>query len=383
MALWQLAILASLVPIVIAGLLLLRLPRIARRGLFFGAYVGAAWVPDERARTIERSWRRGMLACIAATVVVGMLFALAPGSRLSFRSGQIVFLTALLTCLLVLFGGATACIMRACRAAQGLAVPQSPPPGAASLVPTSRRTLLPALALGFCLLVGLACLAYGWACYDHLPERWVLHRNVMGEPDHWIRRSPVTVMGPPMMALCLPSWFAACGWLISSAKRGLRLGDDRGISARAQDRFRIAQARLFAGLSILFSVELAVCSLGFIDKGLGRCLVPPVAAGIAVWSIPVYLLAGVVYIGVRIGQGGSKLETPVAGMPLANGLADNTKWKLGSYFNPSDPSLFVEDRFGLWFTPNWGNPKAAAFFGGGIALLLALIVGFCVAVFAE
>jgi uncharacterized membrane protein len=130
-------------------------------------------------------------------------------------------------------------------------------------------------------------------------------------------------------------------------------------------------------------VELAVAWLRLMDKGLGRSWIPPIAVDVAVWAIPAYLLAGVVYIGVRIGQGGSKLETPVAGMPLANGLADNTKWKLGSYFNPSDPSLFVEDRFGLWYAPNWGNPKAAAFFGGGIALLLALIVGFCVAVFAE
>jgi uncharacterized membrane protein len=233
MALWQLGILGSLVPMVIAGLLLLRLPGVTRHGLFFGAYVGSDWVPDDRARAIERSWRRGMLACVAATVVVGVVFALAPGSRLSFRSGHIVLPAGLLTCLLVLFGGVTVCSMRACRAAQALAPPQSLPPAAAILAPASRRTVIPALALGFCALVGLACLAYGWASYDHLPERLVMHRTAAGEPDHWIPRSLMTVMGPPLLALCLPSWFAACGWLISGAKRSLRLGDNRGVSAQA------------------------------------------------------------------------------------------------------------------------------------------------------
>jgi uncharacterized membrane protein len=383
MAPWQLIVLSSLFPIVVLGLLILRVPRITRRGLFFNVYVGAEWVPDERAQAIERSWKRGILGTTVVTVALGAGIVLAPGAELSVRARQGLLLIAVAACLIVLFGGVIICNARATRAAQALALPAAPPPAAALLTQRGSIGIFPPAALIICVTFGLACIGYGWAQYDRLPERFVMKNSLTGEPDRWMHRSFGTVMIPPLLAICLPGWLAAWACLLQGAKRVVRLGDRQGISARAQDRFRRAQARFLAGLALLVSVGLVACWLRLIDIGLGRTPIPSTVLGAYVWVLVAYILGGLVYIGVRIGAGGAKLERAVAGAPLTDGLADNTKFKLGEYFNPDDPALFVEDRFGLSYSPNWGNRRAVAFFVVPPLLMLAMIVAFLAAAFAQ
>ncbi len=379
---WQAAILATLVPFLILGLLMLRLPRITRRGLFFGVYVGSETVLGEEARAIERSWKRGILATAALTIAVGAGFVIMAPSNLPIRWAQVSFLSALMACFVAFTAGGITCYVRANRAAHRLASPGAPPPGVAVLAPVQRTVVLPFLTLSLSVAVGLFCLGYAWRCYDRLPERWETHHTKTGEPDVWMRRSFATVLLPPLFGLLAPGWLAVWACLLSRAKRAVRL-EGGAVSLRAQERFRSVQTRFLCGLALLIAVGFNAGWIRLIDKGLGRSLVPWYAPGALAWVLVAYFLGGLIYVGVRIGQGGAKLEVPVAGAPLTDGLADNTKWKLGQYFNRDDPCMFVEDRFGFGYSANWGNPKAAAFFGGGIALLLALIVGFCLAAFAD
>jgi len=92
-----------------------------------------------------------------------------------------------------------------------------------------------------------------------------------------------------------------------------------------------------------------------------------------------YALGGVLYIAIRYGQGGARLEKARIDTPLTNGLADNRQWVLGVFYvNRDDPSILVERRFGFGYTINFGNWKAlllmAVFFGTlfGIAALALL-----------
>jgi uncharacterized membrane protein len=90
----------------------------------------------------------------------------------------------------------------------------------------------------------------------------------------------------------------------------------------------------------------------------------------------VYTLGGVLYLALRYGQGGARLERSAAAAPLTNGLADNRQWWLGMFYvNRDDPSIFVEKRFGLGYTINFGNPKAIVF----LVAFLVVILGFTLA----
>ncbi len=65
---------------------------------------------------------------------------------------------------------------------------------------------------------------------------------------------------------------------------------------------------------------------------------------------------------------------PPAGAPLTDGLADNRRWLLGVFFvDRDDPSIMIEERFGLGYTVNLGNPAAIAITAGFLATLGVLM----------
>ena len=77
---------------------------------------------------------------------------------------------------------------------------------------------------------------------------------------------------------------------------------------------------------------------------------------------------------MRYGQGGSRLERASVATPLTNGLADNRNWVLGMFYvNRNDPSILVERRFGLGYTPNFGNWKAVALLVAFLGAIFGLI----------
>ena len=59
---------------------------------------------------------------------------------------------------------------------------------------------------------------------------------------------------------------------------------------------------------------------------------------------------------IWLGQGGSRAGgQPEYGEPVGDRTPD-AAWKLGQfYYNPADPALIVEKRFGLGYTLNFGN----------------------------
>jgi len=89
---------------------------------------------------------------------------------------------------------------------------------------------------------------------------------------------------------------------------------------------------------------------------------PPVGPGTSPWLFTLIFPAlAVPYIWrlVRLGRttGGGGDGTP------------DECWKLGMfYFNPADPAIFVEQRFGIGYTVNFANRATWVFFGVIVAL---------------
>jgi uncharacterized membrane protein len=79
----------------------------------------------------------------------------------------------------------------------------------------------------------------------------------------------------------------------------------------------------------------------------------------------------------RLGQGGAR-RAPAAsgGSPVGDGTVD-AHWKLGLiYVNRDDPAVFVEKRFGIGYTLNFGNPQAWAVLAVMVvAATIALVLG--------
>jgi uncharacterized membrane protein len=94
---------------------------------------------------------------------------------------------------------------------------------------------------------------------------------------------------------------------------------------------------------------------------------------------PMFVLLAIVLVGTyilmfRVGQGGSRLKEPLEAETLNTNVNDDTYWKLGLfYFNPNDPALFVEARFGVGYTANLSRPLVWAIIVGFIVLIVVML----------
>ena len=348
---------------VMVGGIYLLYPWIVRKGLLFGVYVGEEVFDSAAARSLTRRWYRAMAVTLALGVAVGAALVLAAASPL-----------ALVVPMTIQAVGFLGLYLWAYRQALRLA-PAGPPPAAvAPLVATpSPSPLLPALAIAVGVACGAFAVAHAWTSYDALPASVPTHFGLSGEPDAWRPKSLPTVMLLPVMVLVLAVGLGGTAWLTANAKRGLRRFD-KGASLAAQLRFRTAMSRFLCGVTLFTALMLTSLSISVIDVGLGR------SGGLGSWQMAltgvllVYAIGGTVYLAVRYGQGGSRLEGASAATPLTNGLADNRNWVLGMFYvNRNDPSILVERRFGLGYTPNFGNWKAVALLVAFLGAIFGLI----------
>ena len=354
----QAMLLYMLVETIILGAILIILPRIGRRGLLFGVYVGEARSMGEEAERLRREWTRGMAILVVAALVVGMGLeaALANPVLMPLSSGLLVL-------------GFFVLYFRSYGRARRLAA-DAPPPAAAPFQsgPAPSAGIAPLVVLVVGLSGGLLALGYAWSHYPLLPERIPVHFGLDGRPDGWAPRSAASVMFLPFLTLAMGIVFGVLTYFVAHAKRALRYADD-GTSLAAQDRFRRMMCRFLATLGVLVTTMLTLGSISSIRVAMGEAgalsaLFLALGVGVAVTAF-----GGVLYIAVRYGQGGARLERAAASAPLTNGLADNRFWHLGMFYvNRDDPSIMVEHRFGLGYTINLGNWK-------GVLLLAGILVG--------
>jgi uncharacterized membrane protein len=149
------------------------------------------------------------------------------------------------------------------------------------------------------------------------------------------------------------------------------------VSIGAQLRFRAAMTRFLSGVAILTTAMMMLLSVGAVRVSVGQAAALP---SLALWPMMglllLYAIGGVVCLMVHYGQGGARLEREAAQAPLTDGLADNSRWVLGVFYvNRDDPSVFVEKRFGLGYTINFGNPRAV----GLLVLFFTAVLAFAMA----
>ena len=217
----------------------------------------------------------------------------------------------------------------------------------------------PLFALVVTLVVGALVFAYAATHYHRLPEQVPIHFGGSGEPDAWAPRSFSSVMLLPIMTVFLGPFMAFMAHFIANARQAIQLGDG-GAALAARERFRAVVSNFLSGVSLLVTGMLASLSYGAMQIGLGHTQRLPTSVVFLAVAMGGYVLVGVIVILFKYSS------TP---MPRA---ADTKNWKYGLfYINRNDPSIFVENRFGLGYTLNLGHKKGAA----GLALFLAGIAG--------
>jgi uncharacterized membrane protein len=334
--------------LVVGGFMLL-LPRIVRRGLLFGVYVGED-TGGYAVRELMRSWNRGCLIVMSAALAVGLAIGLAGWPVAGNLTGTAVLL-------LLALGH----YLRTYSKARALAPPDAKRQAVRAAAPLQgdepRGETLAIVTLGICSLVCLATLTWTIVRYRAMPDEV----------------SAASVLWLPSLDLLLAPFLALLALLTSRAKRSVREGSG-GLSAEAQAVFRATVSRLLSVVALLICALLTLLSVQVVRLSLKATD----TLGVAFWWLAglafLFMLLSQIWILRRYGQGGARMEGSESARPLAGGLADNEHWVWGMFYvDREDPSVMVEKRFGLGYSFNYGNRKAMWIVSTFIALTLSLI----------
>jgi len=335
--------------VLLVGGILLLLPRITRRGLLFGAYIGEALADRDAACRLRGSWYRGCVMLMVLSLLVGLGISWAGRPVAGSLTGTAVLLLGGLGLYLRFH-------FRARKLAPPAAARQAQRAAAMFLGGEPKGVGLAKLALGICLPTSVAIFVYAIVSYEAMSAR-----------------SFVAVMFVPSLNLLLSPFLALLALLTANAKRSIR-GGSGGRSVEAQDTFRATMANLTSWTALLICGFMAVLSVQVVRIGLSEIR----SLGIGVWVMAgivfVFILGNLIRIVKGYGQGGALMERGSVEAALTNGLADNTHWVWGLFYvDRDDPSIMVESRFGIGYTLNYGNRKSILIVATFLVLSLSLI----------
>jgi uncharacterized membrane protein len=350
----------DVVIVVITATLSWLMPSLTRRDLLFGVTVG----PNARAlpagRSIIRRYRLQVLGVVLLFLVVLALLALfAPDAWwISGWPSLVVLMPVLLMSVPYLL---------AYRASRALRVTPQEGSSAAEPVIASEAELRPRRYSDYVPLVWealplaiiAATAAYLAASYAAAPAIIPVHFDIAGQPNQYVQKTIGSYFLVVWVQLGLEVLLTGITMLVVGSK---------ALPGRAENRFRRWWLRYLYGMKVVTLAYMGLLAV-LVARTAQTGSTTPIAFVLPFTLAYVFvLLVSAVALAIRTGQGGSRLGSPAE---TAVDRIDDRYWKLGAiYVNSDDPSLFVEKRFGVGWTINFGNRWGVI----GICMLLAAAI---------
>jgi len=210
-----------------------------------------------------------------------------------------------------------------------------------------------------------------WLRWDTIPDRIPVHWGIRGEPDGWAAKSISSVFGVVAIGFLICSFL---GGLWYATLRGVRRIHSSGSRGRREAQFIRAMSFFLLGTQYWLALLMGLFGLAALRPHPET----PLPAMVPILLGQTLLIGSIFFIAFRTGQGGSRLRAAGESEALDSApIGDHTPdkcWKLGVfYFNPDDPALFVEKRFGIGWTLNFANRKSILVFGAILFFMVASI----------
>lgn len=219
--------------------------------------------------------------------------------------------------------------------------------------------LIPIVILVITMLVGVYI-------YPELPYKIPMHMDFRGNVDSYAKKSYVSVFLLNIMQLFIILLMYGAYKAIGIAKQQIDPSDPE-ISTEKNRIFRRLWSGFIIFLTIIVNILFMVSS--FFIWGIIK---NPSVVNIAVFTFTAVTFIVTIVLTVKTGQGGERIKIKTNDEKTNSINRDDDKhWKLGLfYYNPDDPAIFVEKRFGIGWTVNLARPSVWV----GI-VIFALILG--------
>lgn len=351
-----------IVPIIVVFFMGLLMPFLSRREIFFGVRIPYEKAGDPRLKRIRDEYLKEY------GLIVGVFTALFIFLGLKFKNNELIYVLGIFiqiglsSLMYYIFHKKT----RELKAKEGLIEGKRE----SVIVDTSFRGAnnKNVLVSPLWFLIPISIIAVNviliLARYDSIPDRIPVHFNIMGQPDRWENKSLGSVMDSSVMQLFITGLmyftYRTMGW----AKQ--QINPARAKESRYQNR---AYRRAWSGYSVYINVCILIIFTVINFNTIGIISLTGPAFSLLIGGITVFILVSTIALSIYTGQGGSRIKLQEGNEENETLMDrdDDRHWKLGMfYYNPNDPAVWVEKRFGIGLTVNFGRPM-------GIIILVGLI----------
>ncbi len=207
--------------------------------------------------------------------------------------------------------------------------------------------------------------------YQSIPSQIPMKYNFSGEVTNWADKSYRSVLALPVVQLFITLLFLFINTLIAKAKQQIDSANpERSIQQSLVFRRRWSLFTLLTAIAMVLLFLFIQLSFIFPLNLQLLTIVPLLLTGVVV--------LGAIFLSFTTGQGGSRVKVVSGKEKQVINRDDDKYWKLGQfYFNPNDPAMFLEKRFGVGWTINMANPLTWVIFvgivGGAVVLPLWLM----------
>lgn len=208
--------------------------------------------------------------------------------------------------------------------------------------------------------------------YDRLPDILPMQFNFAGEVTNAAEKSYRTAFLLPVIQSYLILLFVLINTIIAKSKQQLNAEDPE----KSFQQLKLFKRRW--SLFLLFTSTLLTLMFSFIQWSYFYPTNHQLVTIVSLIFSGIILITSLV-LSFSTGQGGSRIQTAGSSQTDTIDRDDDRYWKLGQvYFNPNDPALFLEKRFGVGWTVNVARPTAWLLFIGiivtaaGIPVILTL-----------
>lgn len=221
------------------------------------------------------------------------------------------------------------------------------------------------------LLIVALTMAYSLIRYDDFPDMLPMQYGFDGEVTRAVEKSIPSVLMLSFVALTVVVVFLFVHYSIVKAKQVIESHDPEG-SLERNRLFRYAWSVYCAIAGFLVTLLMCLMQLATLEQWDPNRITVVALSGVGI------LIIGAITLSLKLGQGGSRIVLKERKNETMVHVADHDKhWKAGLfYWNPNDPAIFVEKRFGVGWSLNYGNPRSWL-------VLLALLVLIAIPAFLD
>jgi uncharacterized membrane protein len=200
--------------------------------------------------------------------------------------------------------------------------------------------------------------------YSSIPEQIITKRSLDGIATVFVSKSLFAVLLLPLTSLFIILMMFVVYKSINHSKMQINSEEpDKSLEQILKSRAIWSKFTLFSALlfvTMFFLISLT--SVKILDY-------TPLIHISTIYIMPIGFLLITIGISIYTGQGGANLKSTKPTTASYANKDDDDFYKLGVfYYNPNDPSIIVEKRFGIGWSLNFGNKTAMIF------LVLILIV---------